>query len=115
MLSPLHPVQLVLGLIVWSLWFVALYGGLSVACAFTPVAGATDPLNWLNGLLLLITLLVTALLLHWARRCWQACPPRGEGDQPVRFQTRVAAAVHLFSAGAALAVGLPVVALPPCV
>ena len=34
--SPLHPLHLFLGLIIWSAWFVFLYGGLSVACEFAP-------------------------------------------------------------------------------
>ena len=33
---PHHPVHLILGLCVWSIWFVVLYGGLSVACQLTP-------------------------------------------------------------------------------
>jgi hypothetical protein len=36
MLSITHPLQLVPGLIIWALWFIAIYGGLSVACALAP-------------------------------------------------------------------------------
>ena len=31
-----HPIHLIVGLTLWSVWFVAVYSGLSVACAVNP-------------------------------------------------------------------------------
>ncbi len=114
MLSPSHPVHLVLGLVVWSIWFVVLYGGLSVACAVAPPPVAMGPLTWVNAVLGAITLGVTVLLLYLARSCWRTVPVVEEEGNPSRFVTQVAAGVHLVAAAATLAVGLPLLVLPPC-
>ncbi len=114
MLSPTHPFQLVLGLVIWSVWFVALYGGLSVGCAVAPPDPAAGALTWLNALLLLLTLATTLLLVHWTLRCWRGASEAGGGTVK-RFLTWVASGVHLTAAGATLAVGLPVIVFPPCV
>ncbi|MCP1677196.1 type VI protein secretion system component VasK [Natronocella acetinitrilica] len=106
-----HPVHLFAGLVIWSIWFVTIYGGLSVGCAFAPPAPAAGPVTWINGLLLLLTLLVTALLAWAAWRCWQVTAVDGEH----RFVVRVSLSVYLVSAVSTLAVGLPVMVYPPCV
>jgi hypothetical protein len=115
MTSPFHPMHLVLGLVLWSVWFVAMYGGLSVACVVAPPAEAAGALTWINGVLLLLTLFTTALLLYAAWRCWQAAGAADVDEKQARFVARVSAAVYLASAGAVLAVGLPVIVLPPCI
>ncbi|SEO48438.1 hypothetical protein [Aquisalimonas asiatica] len=106
-----HPMHLFAGLVIWSVWFVAIYGGLSVGCAVAPPAVDQGAVNWINGILLLLTLGVTALLAGAAWGCWRVAPA---GDEH-RFVVRVAAGVYLLSAGSTLAVGLPVVVYPPCV
>ncbi len=106
-----HPVHLFAGLAIWFIWFVAIYGGLSVGCAFAPPAPARGAVTWINGGVLLLTLVVTALLACAAWRCWRLAP---SGDDH-RFVVRVSVAVYLISAGSTLAVGLPVIVYPPCV
>ncbi len=110
MRSPSHPLQLPMGLIIWSLWFVIMYASLSVACAFVPPDSALGPRTWINGLLLILTLVVTLLLTLLAVRNWRA-----PGDGHRRFVARVSAGIYFAAAIATLGVGLPVVALPPCV
>jgi hypothetical protein len=112
--SAVHPLHLVLGLVVWSAWFVALYAGLSVGCAVAPPDEALGPLNWINGMLLLLSIAIAALLLSWGRRCWRVGAARSANARR-RFIAWIGARVHLVAAGAVLAIGLPVVALPPCV
>jgi hypothetical protein len=109
-----HPVHLVLGLVVWSAWFVALYGGLSVGCAVAPPDATLGPLTWINGVLLVLTLATAALLFYWSLGCWRGRASAG-GERTRQFIVRVGAAIHLLSAAAVLLVGLPAVALPPCV
>lgn len=104
-------VQLVLGFAIWSLWFVSLYAALSLGCAFAPPAGSSGPFTWINAMLLVLTLPIVALLLGLAWRCWQA---RAQTDHR-RFVVRLAAALHLVAAIATLAIGVPVLVLPPCV
>lgn len=115
MRTPLHPLHLVFGLVLWSVWFVAMYGGLSVACAVAPPAGAAGALTWLNGVLLLLTLLTVILMLYRAWRCTQAAGAANAAQGRARFLPRVSAMVYLAAAGATLAIGLPVLVLPPCI
>lgn len=112
MLAPTHPAQLVLGLTVWSIWFVAWYGGLSVACQMAPPDPGAGALTWINLSLLLITLVTLVPLLYWARRCWRAS---ADASPQGRFIARVAAGGHLLAAGATLVMVLPTLVLPPCV
>lgn len=107
---PNHPLQLALGLVIWSMWFVAAYGGLSVGCRLAPPAAASGQFTWINLVLLLITLPVALGLLALARRCWRFAAGTACG-----FIPRVAAGIHLGAAVATLAVVLPALYLPPCV
>ena len=69
-----HPAHLVIGLTLWSVWFVAVYGGLSVACALAPpdpYQGSVNPVNLGLGLL---TVLTTAGLIYLAFACWRLAP-----------------------------------------
>jgi hypothetical protein len=111
-LSPGHPVQLLLGLTIWSLWFVVLYGGLSVACAVAPPSSGQGALTALNLSLGLLTLATLGLLLWRALVCLAAVPE--ESNRVGRFIAAVAAGLHLLSASGVAFVGLPLVALPPC-
>lgn len=110
-LVPSHPAQLALGLTLWSLWFVAVYGGLSVACALAPPALARGALTGINAWMGLLTLTSVALLAWLAWHCYRGarrCSGRA------RFVARLAAGLHLFAAVGVLFVGLPIAALPPC-
>ncbi len=110
MVAPTHPLQLALGLIIWSVWFVLVYALLSLGCAFTPVERSLSAFNWLNGLLLAITLVTAALLVWFAVRCWRAPTPVANR----RFIARLAAGIYLVAVVATLAVAMPILVLPPC-
>ncbi|HEY8386905.1 MAG TPA: hypothetical protein VIK82_11870 [Porticoccaceae bacterium] len=110
LMHPGHPVQLVLGPVLWAAWFVIVYAGLSQACAFAPPL-AQGAFTWVNGLLLALTLGVTLILVACAWRCWEAA---ASAKAQALFVTRVAAGIYLFSAVSTLVVGAPVVVLPPC-
>ena len=71
-LAPHSPWQLAAGYTLWALWFVAAYGGLSVACAVAPPAAGRGPFTALNLALIVLTLGTVALLLGAAWRCWRA-------------------------------------------
>lgn len=106
-----HPLQLVLGLTLWSLWFVVLYGGLSVACAAAPPAPGQGAMTGINLWLGLMTL-ATLGLLGWLVRFCLGAARRERGRS--RFLAALAAGLHLFSAAGVAVVALPLVALPPC-
>ena len=112
-LYPHHPAHLVVGLTVWSAWFVVLYGGLSVACELAPPDPARGPFTWLNPLLWLSTLVVVAVLLWLARRLWRASADAAEAT--LRYISLTAAVLYGISAFSTLAVAVPVLFLPPCV
>jgi hypothetical protein len=109
-----HPVQLALGFVIWSAWFVAAYGGLSVACGLAPPPEAQGARTWINAALGLLTLATAAVLLTLAWRCWRARRSTAPG-QAEHFVAPLAAALHAAAAGATLFVGLPATAIPPCV
>ena len=120
MLSPHHPAQLVLGLIIWSLFFVVIYSGLSVGCAFSQPSPDQGALTWINFSVLLLMLVTMIYLLGSACYCWRARLPSKTSDdqgqpQKVReFIARIAASEYLLAAAGTLLVGLPSVYLPPC-
>lgn len=112
--SAYHPVQIPLGLILWSLWFVALYGGLSVACSVAPPdpgKGAQTAINLALGLLTLVTFVLLAWL---ARRFWRVSGSPELNERQI-FVTRLTSGIHMIAALATLFVGIPLAWLPPCV
>ena len=115
--SPYHPASLVTGLIIWALWFVLLYGGLSVGCAFVPPTAEAGAWTWINASVAGLACLVSGYLLICAYACWQASAPSPSSDvDPLKtFISKTSAAVYLVSAFASLVLGLPGLLLPPCV
>lgn len=113
--SPLHPMQIVLGLIIWSIWFAGIYAAHGVACAVSPPDPAQGIVNWLNLSFAGGTLLVVALLLWLAHRAWKLARPLHELNERLLFVTRVAAGIHLIAAVATLFIGLQLAFYPPCV
>ena len=107
--SPLYSLT---GPLIWCIWFVALYGGLSVLCAGAAEGGVPGP-GSINVVLALLTLVAVLTLLFMAWRSWQDLRQfREAGDS--RLYLWLALAGQLVSALAVFAVGLPVVYLPPC-
>lgn len=113
-LSPTHALHLALGLTVWALWFVVIYGGMSLACRFAPPPPALGALTWVNGSVALLTLVTVSLLLWAAWACWRARHTDREPTGARRFIARVSAGLYVASALATLAVGAPSIRLPPC-
>ncbi|MCH8543576.1 MAG: hypothetical protein LAT61_08400 [Alcanivorax sp.] len=112
-LPAVHPLQLPLGLIIWALWFVTVYGGLSVGCAIAQPAAEAGALTWINAVLGLLTIAVSVLLLALARFCMLAAQ---RGEPPERlFIARLAAGAHVIAALSTLITGLPILVFPPCV
>ena len=111
MFSAIHPMQLVFGFIIWSAWFVVMYGLLSVGCSVATPGDSAGSFTWINGVLLLITVLTTSALSFFTWRCWRVQAPEGNRQ----FVARIAAGVYGVAAISTLAIGLPVFVLPPCV
>ena len=114
MATAVHPLRLVMGPILWALNFVALYGGLSVGCAVAPPDPADGAGTWLNISLIVVSMGFVGVMLYWAFRYARLAGrdlPRESSDAWI---VRGAAALHLVSALATVAVALPVLVLPPC-
>jgi predicted transporter len=114
-LSPFHPLHLVLGLLVWFVWFSAVYGGLAVACAWVPPDGPSTVANALNAVALGVTLLVAALLLWAAWGTARAARSPAAAQPRQRFVAGLSAVLYAVAAASTLAVGLPLLVVPPCV
>lgn len=114
MAAATHPLQLVAGPALWALGFVALYGGLSVGCAVAPPDPADGSGTWLNASLIVMTLGLVIVMLYRAIRCARVAARDLPGESPQALIAGVAAALHLVSALATVAIALPVLVLPPC-
>ncbi len=107
------------GLALWLAWFGLLYGGVSLACQWTPPAnaGAFTVRNGINAAVGLATL-AAAVPLAWA--AWatsRAARQARDGDaRPTAgFLAHVSSALYAVAAIATLLVGLPAALLPACV
>lgn len=112
-----HPVHLILGLIIWFFfWFVLIYGGKGVVCEVAPPLQSNGVFNWLTGLLLVLTLVATALMAVWTWLYWRSYQAgKAHADESARFIITVSAGVYAASTLITLALGLPVIVIPPCV
>ena len=108
-----NPVHLIMGMMIWALWLVLIYAGLSLGCIAAPEPESLSPFSWLNIALLIFTVNVSAFLLWMALRCWRYEPPESNEKQSL-FILRVSAGIYLASAIATLVAGLPILVLPPC-
>jgi hypothetical protein len=128
MLSPFHPLQIVLGLIVWALYFIVVYALTSIACEHFAPPPAAGAVNWLNGGLLALTVVVVIGLLSQAWRGWQAhsgTRKKSTTQPPDNHQVHAAStshfinyigiAVHIIAAVATLYTGAPALVLTPCI
>lgn len=109
------PVHLYLGLAVWAGWFVAAYGGLSLACmasASPREAGALTGINLGLAALTFGTAAWLAITGHSLRRALRELPV--DSPPPDRFLGLVSSCLYFVAAVATLFVGLPVLVLPPC-
>lgn len=109
----LHPMHLAAGPLLWCLWFVVAYGGLSVGCALAPPDPAQGARNALNLVLGLAGVVFVLTLAAGVRHCLRLADRGAAGRN--RFIGRTAAGLYALSALAALWVGLPLLFLPPCV
>ncbi|MDO8863429.1 hypothetical protein Q6D67_17145 [Haliea sp. E1-2-M8] len=115
MFRPGHPLHLVLGPMLWAGWFVALYASLSVVCSRIPPATSQGAMTWLNGILLLGTVIVALLLATLSYQCWRAASANSSGNGSREFIGRVSAGAYLLTASSTLILGVPVILLPPCI
>lgn len=112
LLTATHPGHLVIGLTIWAIWFVVVYGGVSLACAIAPPTPAAGPWNWINAGVGVLTLATIAGLSAVALFCWRG---RRAASPARHFVATTAAGLYLIAAVATLAVGAPALRLPPCV
>lgn len=110
-LAPTRPVHLIVGLTVWAVWFVAIYGGLAVGCNIDPPPSEYGALNWINLGIAALTLPTLALLAVLGLASWKA---RIAPTSPQRFCAYTGAGLYLTAFISTVAVGLPAVVLPPC-
>lgn len=106
-----HPLHFVIGLTLWCIWFVVVYGGHAVACEAAAPSPEQGAFTLLNGGLLLVSLITIAVLLILTWGCYQAFEQH-QGRE--RFNAAVSAGLYLFSALGVVFVALPIVGVPPC-
>lgn len=102
-----HPASLLLGPVVWSVWFVTLYGGLSLSCHLGWLVNGGDHPAAINLLLAGAGTLVALLLLAAALTAWRTPSEAG-------FIPRTSAMVSACSAVASLLLAAPGLIMAPC-
>lgn len=102
-----HPAGLVVGPVVWSVWFVVLYAGPSLACRHGWLVAGGDGPAAINLLLAVSGLLVAGLLSLASVSAWRAGGRRG-------FLPQTSAMILACSAAASLLIALPGLIMAPC-
>ncbi|MGP9534861.1 hypothetical protein [Halomonas sp. AOP42-E1-30] len=106
-----HPLHFVIGLTLWCIWFVAVYGGHAVACSVAPPAPEQGVFTLVNGVLLLVSLAAIALLAALTLGCYRMAH-RHVGR--LRFNAAVSAGLYLFSTLGVMFAAMPILGIPPC-
>ncbi len=110
-----NAVHLFLGLTVWAVWFVAAYGGLSLACMASAPPRDAGVFNGINVGLATLTVGAAAWLLMAGRALRRALARLpAEAPSRERFLGSVSSCLYFVAAVATLFVGLPVLVLSPC-
>ncbi len=103
-----HPASLVLGPVVWSIWFVAIYATLSLACLQGWLVNGGDQPSAINVLLAGAGLVIAALLATAAWAAWRSASGKS-------FIPRTSAMVSACSAVSSLLLAVPGLVMAPCV
>lgn len=106
-----HPLHLVLGLIIWGLWFVLMYSILSISCAAYPQPYAS--LSWINGALLGLSLLTLFILMYFAYGCWRLRED-SRLKKVSRFVVWLSLGGYLAAMAATFSMGMMVLFFPAC-
>lgn len=112
-----HAWHLVIGLALWFAWFCVTYGGLAVACAWSPPPASQVAWNGLNAAVLLGAVAAATGFACAAWRSARGLEQRTQGDAQTRerFIARAATALYAIAAVSTVLVALPAVVMPPCV
>lgn len=106
-----HPLHFVIGLTLWCIWFVAVYGGHAVACAVAPPNPEQGVFTLVNAMLLVVSIVSIALLAALTLGC---CHEAKLHEGRLRFNAAVSAGLYLFSTLGVLFAALPIIGIPPC-
>lgn len=106
-----HPLHFVIGLTLWSAWFVTVYGGHAVACEVMPPDPEQGVFTLVNALLLMVSLAAVALLAALTVGCYRMSKHH---TGRLRFNARVSAGLYLFSTFGVLFAAMPIIGIPPC-
>lgn len=106
-----HPLHFVIGLTLWCIWFVTVYGGHAVACAVVPPASEQGVFTLVNALLLVVSLVAIAILAALTLGCYRMAKHH-QGRR--RFNARVSAGLYLFSTLGVVFAAMPILGIPPC-
>lgn len=114
MLSIKHPIQLALGLIIWSVWFVFLYATVSISCA-NDIPIDKGPLPWINAVLIICSILVAILLGYMAYVGKKALSTKKTYYSRVtRFIIWVGVGVNMVALCSTISIAFMLLFYPPC-
>ena len=106
-----HPIHFIIGVTLWSGWFVTVYGGHAVACEVIPPDPEQGVFTLINALLLVVSLVAIGLLATLTWGCWRLIP-RQQGR--LRFNTMLSTGLYLFSTLGVVFAAMPIIGIAPC-
>ncbi|MGP9767754.1 hypothetical protein ACT3UM_18735 [Halomonas sp. AOP13-D3-9] len=106
-----HPLHFVIGLTLWCIWFIVVYGGHAVACAVAPPAPEQGVFTLVSAMLLAVSVAAVALLTALTMGC---CRMAKRQVGRLRFNASVSAGLYLFSTLGVVFAAMPIMGIPPC-
>ncbi|MCW8107864.1 hypothetical protein OPS25_05050 [Alteromonas ponticola] len=106
-----HPWHYIGGWVIWAIWFVVVYGGLSIACQINPPNPDEGVFNWINISLACFTLVVIVFLSGCALKSWKL---QQEAIPQAKFPLQIATAIYAFATFGTLLVGGAILMVTPC-
>ncbi|ASQ45181.1 hypothetical protein [Legionella clemsonensis] len=109
----LHPVQMFLGLAIWSVWFILMYSLLSIGCEVAPISLLR--LNGINLILFCCTWITLIILIYLAYHGWKKCKTYAAKNSAVTaFILWVSFGGYVTAVIATFSIGMMVLFFPPC-
>ncbi|OCH98274.1 hypothetical protein A8135_12000 [Legionella jamestowniensis] len=108
-----HPIQMIFGLVIWSIWFILMYSFLSIGCSVALFSRVTR--SGINISLFACTWVTLIILVYLAYHCWKTRKSLAEQCSNVTaFVLWVGLGGYVTAILATFSIGMMVLFFPPC-
>ncbi|KTD13241.1 hypothetical protein [Legionella jamestowniensis] len=107
-----HPIQMILGLVIWSIWFILMYSFLSIGCSVV-FSGITR--SGINIILFCCTWVTLIILVYLTYHCWKTHKSLADKCSTVTaFVLWISFGGYVTAVIATFSIGVMVLFFPPC-